>query len=68
MPPQATARRIPYTGAMTATLPTPFQTARVQTQIKPALDLDFSKLPSPCFVLDEARLRRNIAEPGGPAN
>jgi carboxynorspermidine decarboxylase len=39
---------------------TPFEVARVKTKIKPAEQIDFTKLPSPCFVLDEARLKRNL--------
>jgi carboxynorspermidine decarboxylase len=45
---------------MIATITTPFEVAKVQTQIKPAEGIDFTKLPSPCFVLDEARLKRNL--------
>jgi carboxynorspermidine decarboxylase len=45
---------------MTTTLTTPFEVAKVKTQIKPAEQIDFAKLPSPCFVLDEARLKRNL--------
>ncbi len=45
---------------MTATMTTPFDVAKVKTTIKPAETIDFSKIPSPCFVLDEARLKRNL--------
>jgi carboxynorspermidine decarboxylase len=45
---------------MTAITLTPFEVAKVKTQIKPAEKIDFSNIPSPCFVLDEARLKRNL--------
>ena len=45
---------------MTTTITTPFEVAKTKTQIKPAEAIDFSKIPSPCFLLDEARLRRNL--------
>jgi carboxynorspermidine decarboxylase len=45
---------------MTATMVTPFDVAKVKTKIRPAETIDFSKIPSPCFLLDEARLKRNL--------
>jgi carboxynorspermidine decarboxylase len=45
---------------MTATMMTPFEVAKVKTKIKDAEGIDFSKIPSPCFLLDEARLKRNL--------
>jgi carboxynorspermidine decarboxylase len=45
---------------MTATMMTPFEVAKTKTQIRPAELIDFSKIPSPCFLLDEARLKRNL--------
>jgi carboxynorspermidine decarboxylase len=45
---------------MTATMVTPFDVAKVKTKIKSAETIDFSKIPSPCFLLDEARLKRNL--------
>ncbi|MGL4608933.1 MAG: carboxynorspermidine decarboxylase [Trueperaceae bacterium] len=45
---------------MTATMTTPFDVAKVKTKIKPAETIDFSQIPSPCFLLDEARLKRNL--------
>jgi carboxynorspermidine decarboxylase len=38
----------------------PFEFARVQTQAHPLEQIDFAALPSPCFVLDESRLKRNL--------
>lgn len=45
---------------MTSTIATPFDVAKVKTKIRDAEVIDFSKIPSPCFVLDEARLKRNL--------
>jgi carboxynorspermidine decarboxylase len=45
---------------MTTTIMTPFEVAKTKTQIKPAEKIDFNKIPSPCFLLDEARLKRNL--------
>ncbi len=45
---------------MTTTAMKPFEVAKVKTQIKAAEQIDFAKFPSPCFVLDEARLKRNL--------
>jgi len=30
------------------------------THVTPAEDIDFAKVPSPCFLLDEGRLRKNL--------
>ena len=38
----------------------PFEFARVQTQARALEQIDFAAFPSPCFVLDESRLRRNL--------
>ena len=38
----------------------PFEFARVQTQARETAQIDFTAFPSPCFVLDESRLRRNL--------
>jgi carboxynorspermidine decarboxylase len=45
---------------MTTAITTPFEVAKTKTQIKNAEGIDFSKIPSPCFLLDEARLKRNL--------
>jgi carboxynorspermidine decarboxylase len=45
---------------MTITARTPFEYVGAKTQIKPTSQIDFTALPSPCFVLDEARLKRNL--------
>ncbi len=38
----------------------PFLYAQTKTKILDAAHIDFSDISSPCFVLDEARLRRNL--------
>jgi carboxynorspermidine decarboxylase len=45
---------------MTTTITTPFEVAKTKTKIRAAESIDFSKIPSPCFLLDEARLKRNL--------
>ena len=38
----------------------PFEFAKVQTKARGTEQIDFAAIPSPCFVLDETRLRRNL--------
>ena len=38
----------------------PFEFAKVQTEARGIAQIDFAAIPSPCFVLDETRLRRNL--------
>jgi carboxynorspermidine decarboxylase len=34
--------------------------ARAKANVRPVADIDFTAFPSPCYVLDESRLRRNM--------
>ncbi len=45
---------------MTTTAPTPFEYVGAKTKIQLVSSIDFNAFPSPCFVLDEARLKRNL--------
>jgi carboxynorspermidine decarboxylase len=44
----------------TITTVNPFEFAHVHTQARGIEQIDFAAFPSPCFVLDESRLRRNL--------